>query len=212
MLPSQIGWPFLTGNGEEPAGQTCETAPVAQVKILRRPRPHDHNQQSQSTSGATGQRGTCSGLTAGKCVELGHKSDQALHKSTPSSYYANDDEWPSIADAESKNLGSQKQKYNVLKKSSDNNIVSNGEMNQAMTHETLVSSIMSKPASSVAHNAQIDTPELCRPPKAPIKTYKERADEYAKARLRILGSAFSDDDDKVNTGAIANIHKSSTNG
>lgn len=37
--------------------------------------------------------------------------------------------------------------------------------------------------------------------KNPIKTYQERADEYAKARLRILGSAFPESDQSLVNGS-----------
>lgn len=50
-----------------------------------------------------------------------------------------------------------------------------------------------------------------------MKTYQERADEYAKARLRILGSAFPENDDSLSTNddinRILNLdHNAPSNG
>lgn len=208
MIPSQGGWPPLASN-EEPSLATTQACAAAaapiQVRILRRPKPHENNQQSRATSRAD-EKLTASSTASSGLVESGRNSEQHTlptisSSSASSSHYANDDEWPSIADAESKSLGSQKQKYNVLRKPSDSKLVSNGETKQKAPPEAAVSSIKTKPASSAGHQkyaAQSDSNETNKTAKAPIKTYKERADEYAKARLRILGSAFSDEDKASN--------------
>lgn len=43
-------------------------------------------------------------------------------------------------------------------------------------------------------------------PKAPIKTLQQREQEYAEARLRILGSAKSEEDDEYVSSTLASRH------
>ena len=198
MIPSQGGWPALVSNGDSSSvSQTSNepAAPITQVKILRRPRPHES--QSQSTGRVGNEKLTASNMTSSGPNGSRRKHEQAPNQTAPS-IKLNEDEWPSIADAESKNFGSQKQKYNVLMKPSEPGSLSNGESSQtAVPQEPKVVSIKTKPvASSRTQNytAQYVSHDSDKIPKAPIKTYQERADEYAKARLRILGSAFAEED------------------
>jgi hypothetical protein len=212
MLPSQGGWPSLAGN-EEPrsASQTCGPDVVAQVKILRRPKPHEQNQQSRFTSRTD--TNSNNSYAATKRVDDGRNSEQAPVPS--SSYYVNDDEWPSIADAESKYIGSQKQKYNVMKKPSDTNPMSNGKTDQTLLNGAIDSSIANKSiintGNPIVAAQSLESCDTNKGPKPPLKTYKERADEYAKARLRILGSAFSEED-KASHDDILNINRTTENG
>lgn len=190
MLPSR-SWQ------EEPdsTGPACPAPPPIQVKILRRPKPNDsHHQLSQSSSNTNQNQVTTSSNRSVGFVATEPKSDQVT---SSVSLYDNDEEWPSIADAACKAQRSQwKSKHNVIE-----------SFVQSTTSDKIPSAIMSKTGSSAtvvgSNQRLLGISNGNRAPKAPIKTYKERADDYAKARLRILGSAFSDED-KANADGSSN--------
>lgn len=119
--------------------------------------------------------------------------------------YDNDDEWPSIADASKRpvepQLKDQPLRVTVMKKQAPNsnrNNVGDGPS----TVNTILSSnndtvLTIATKKSHPNNHATNTSPQLEPNKrqtTSMKSYKERADEYAKARLRILGSAFSEED------------------
>lgn len=183
MLHSQASDLIQKNLGEPDSTNPCPS-PLIQVKILRRPKQCDSQQQQQQ------QQQPPNASIDRQAIRANAPSDNLQSERSTTTIYDNDDEWPSIADA-SKTLGSQQQKYknqqqkiNVMKKPSSGSNADGKTSNSSHQNETSSSTINN-------HTAPVLGDSNKRQP-AVIKSYKERADEYAKARLRILGSTFSE--------------------
>lgn len=206
MVPSSSG----TTMGDMEANQTVE-ATLGPVKILRRPRPEPSGtvgtvqgrQQAILNGLVAGQNGLVASnaqSTQANLMSEQHPSDRPTSTKTNSSIYDNDDEWPSIADA-SKCIGSHKKSQqqqleglNVLRKpastaaktnSQDETTVRSSEQAVTPSNTTRIDNNASRPMDVNQNKSRLT---------GPMKTYKERADDYAKARLRILGSACSEEE------------------
>lgn len=184
----------------EPLNQIDQTL-SGPVKILRRPKPSIiESSQDQSLNGSD----IRNKLDLDFNLSIQSKLTENFHEdpiksAISTTIYNNEDEWPSIADA-SKYIGSQQpkthpQKINVMKKPITRNAkTDNRDSTLVSSNEPIVTSSATKTDNNnTTITANSDGNNRIS---MSMKTYKERADDYAKARLRILGSAFSDDDDK----------------
>lgn len=184
------------------SSQLGET-PIGPVKILRRPK----QQICGIEPGPNRARSAISNESA-SCKSGSADNDQTTHAkimnerlssglASSSSIYDNDDEWPSIADA-SKCLGShqksqqQQQRVSVLKKPASPRKSGASEETTTSTKQTVTSTGVTKTRDNNASMSAAKLDNKGSKPSGPMKTYKERADDYAKARLRILGSASSE--------------------
>jgi len=142
---------------------------MTQVKILRRP---------TSAANVAVYNGACD--TSPSIKQLPEKTTSTTSGSIIQGSNPLDEEWPSLADA-SKSLvrSQQKDKSRPPIKSGNGSdaIGSTAVGGHQQTKEVRLISQASHPPSTTK-----------------VKSYKERADEYAKARMRIFGSASSDED------------------
>lgn len=176
------GSPSVRTFDQEPLADTGGL-PVAQIKILRRPKPIPNEsplEPSHMSSSNPRNKSWYSHQNEG----ISNQSDNDIRPQT-TRLALDEEQWPSIADA-AKCLGSQnctQKPIATTQSTSDRPIRTTTTVLKIATRDQLRSSAQSLHSSSSADNN--------RPP---LKSYKERADEYAKARLRILGSAFAEDE------------------
>lgn len=151
--------------------------PVVQVKILRRPKSSADNMSNNHSSNLHNQLGEPK-------FNAASVFDETLSNESTSRDNSNiiNDSSGSFMD-----IGLRSQHFPPLTSNSSfhspaNNMISNNDNNNIYRQQ------QSAPTLAI-HQHHSNTIN-----KIPLKSYKERADEYAKARLRILGSASSEDD------------------
>lgn len=171
---------------------------MPQVKVLRRPQPAAVDQPSTSSIGQDNKINTTTSIKLRTSGTLNEP-----HDNTETRIVFSEDQWPSLADTINNSSRSQGGIGNT-------NAIKNPETRQP--NETTKSpKIISRNNNNYNKNPQHQRPQQTTCPSLSgesnqkrhpmLKSYKERADEYAKARLRILGSAFSEDDSPGDTNS-----------
>ena len=188
MIPSRGPIQVSLDDTESRAVRSCQPqASIQAVKILRRPKPVGAEEMILGN-------GAPASASANKLPQNIGNNGRLFQKSNPLC----EEQWPSIADAAARNFRShppdQEKSRQLGNSSSSSSVLNSGGC--GATQRVADGTVTNFPAV-VATNQ--DSAAINKRPIA-TKSYKERADEYAKARLRILGSAFSEDEKQDEIG------------
>lgn len=179
------------------------TKPPAQVKILTRPRntnttnakangPINSNLETstitttnpatQTTNNSSGS----SGIISGSILQLASSQDCPNNRNINNSPIKS-----SYSSACSSNISSNANQHQQHTQPATSN------KNRSSSSSLVEATTTNKHNITSSNNSN----------KKPMKTYQERADEYAKARLRILGSAFPENDDDASLANSDNVNR-----
>lgn len=193
MIPSRE---LIQVRLEDTEGRRLQCKPPVQVKILRRPQPLSSDSTTDQTNSAPAisNKDTHIGRSAGSVFDDDYVTTDKFSTSTSSST-------PSSDNISERQNGTTKPKLLNYSTVAATNIrkVTNSISGPQIKQKVTVCDRTQADTNASNNNLALTTTNSSRmgastTNKKPLKTYQERADEYAKARLRILGSAFPENE------------------
>lgn len=186
---------------EDTGGPRLQCKPPVQVKILRRPQPvSSTNQTNAAPAAATAT--AAAAVDNHKAANLDRFAESAFDDVTTDQFSPS---FNSSRGQTSEQQNGTRLNYSTVVaaniRRTNNDTVTRIEQRTPIgrVDQTKPDTNLTAPNSSLAVGQGGGARSTTNTNKKPLKTYQERADEYAKARLRILGSAFPENEDLSST-------------
>lgn len=176
---------------EDTGGPRLQCKPPVQVKILRRPQPVS-SATNQTNAVATAHK--LDGFAESPFDDDDDVTTDEFSPTNSSSY---------VSEQQNGTLRPGPLNYSTVAATSIRKIIDSDSSAQISTKSGALDRTKSdkrasnnrSAATMTATTNAVGSGGVSTNNKKPLKTYQERADEYAKARLRILGSAFPENED-----------------